>query len=190
VVTRIDFQERVLRKILEAGRRRARRYLLGRGRRGAHTSRQLARELAIVVSSRETGYIYSDPYWSVYFHDGRASIRGKTLVWFRDPKDDPRLQRGRTPNRAANLKRFGQNIPRLSREEFRRGVRSGKIVVRRSVRGTRATPFFSNTGGMAGFAADVDKIVAAEFRSFLRDSLGGDLNIKGEIRLEIRASRR
>jgi hypothetical protein len=161
-----------MRRLLEAGRRRARNYILNGG--GAHRSRQLARNMETFVVTPEEGWLFCDPYWAIYFHDGRGAItkaRG-SLVWFRNRSADPRLRGGRTPNRARDLKKLN-----LSREEFAQKVRDGEIYVRNRVAGVEATPFFSNTGGMQGFLQEAASIVREEFRKYLLEELGGELEI-------------
>lgn len=57
-------------------------------------------------------------YWAPYLHDGRgrvAPVNARWLVWYNDPSDDPRTATG-YPVRAAD-------IQRLTREEFREGMR-------------------------------------------------------------------
>jgi len=174
-----EFQKRLLRKMLVAGRRRARRYILSGS--GAHKSRQLAREMQVIVASPSKGYIYVDPYWAVYFHDGRDSIVGKNLVWFRNRRLDPRLRGGRSPNRARDLRH-------LTKEQFRSARRQGLLVIRQSVRGVAPTPFFSNTGGMSRFSEEVGGMALEEFRSFVISHLGSSLNTVGDISVGIHAS--
>jgi len=171
-----EFQIRLLRKLLAAGRRRARNYILGSG--GAHKSRTLAREMQSFIQTTERGFLYVDPYWAVYFHDGRTSIVGKNLVWFKNPRLDPRRPGGRTPNRARDLRS-------LTKSEFRDAREKGQIIVTRRVRGVSPTPFFSNRGGMAGFRAEAGRIVQREFRRFLVEQLGEDLLRSGTISLPV-----
>jgi len=177
-----SFQIDLLRRLLTRGRRRARRYLLGGGRGGAHKSRQLAREMTWRITGPETGHLFVNPYWAVYFHDGRGPIskrRGR-LVWFKDRREDPRLRGGRTPDRAKDLRR-------LTAEQFREARLADKIYVRRSVGPVSPTPFFSNTGGMAEFRDDARKIIRDEFDRYVDEILSEFKDGEEPVSLEIRA---
>lgn len=106
-------RERVLRAILEAigpdEMRLARAYM------GSATLRA-AMEL-VVDASTGTGTINIPHYWAVYLHDGRGPVRPVTarkIVFFADPKDDPRLAGG-YPVRASD-------IVRLTRDQYIDGL--------------------------------------------------------------------
>jgi hypothetical protein len=175
------FQEEVLRLIMEAGRDQARDYILSG--KGAHTSRQIAEGLRLQVTAPVRGYLISDPYWALYFHDGRRAIdrRGKrgSLVWFKDPLKDPRLNAGRTPSRARDLRR-------LTRDQFMAAKEADEIYIRKRVKGVAPTPFFSNEGGMVGFSGKVAPIVRQSFEQYLDRALGKIADEK-VIKLSLRA---
>lgn len=178
MVSATDFQRQLMLRLLRAGRRRARRYILSG--QGAHRSRTLATEMETRIETPERGYLYVDPYWALYFHDGRRPIVGKNMVWFKNPKLDPRLNNGRSPNRASQVRR-------LNKAEFDEARRLGQIVVRRRVRGVRPTPFFSNQHGMLGFAQEASKIVQDEFQKFTLGVLKDELFTEGSISVSINA---
>jgi len=174
------FQDRLMRELLNAGRKRSRRYILRRG--GAHVSRQVADDMKAVVQSSTKGYLYVDPYWALYYHDGRGPIVGKNMIWFKNPKLDPRLNAGRTPNRYRNKRS-------LTKDQFREARKQGHIIVRSRVAGVRPTPFFSNTGGMTGFRAQAGEIVQREFRKLMKDLIGAEnLNARASVSLDLRVS--
>lgn len=138
------------------------------------------------VQSPSRGFLYVDPYWAIYFHDGRGSIVGQNMVWFRNRRLDPRLNGGRTPNRARDLRSL-RDV--WTKQQFNQARREGKLVIRKRVRGVAPTPFFSNSGGMSGFAAEAGRIAQREFGQFVLRELGDDLNINGNIVIPIRAVR-
>jgi hypothetical protein len=78
-------------------------------------------------------------YWATYYHDGSGPVtmpKGKYMVWFRDPKDDPRLKGG------FPVKRSQVRTLNLSKERFSQLVKEGKIIIRQSV-GRRQGKFFT-----------------------------------------------
>jgi hypothetical protein len=78
-------------------------------------------------------------YWARYYHDGSGPItlsKGHYMVWFKDPKDDPRIRGGYPVNRS-DIQRLT-----LSKEEFTRLIKEEKIYVRQSV-GRRKGKFFT-----------------------------------------------
>lgn len=120
-------------------------------------------------------------YWAVYVHDGRGPFgpRKKTwLVWFMDPKDDPRTQGGtKHPVRA-------KDIRTLTKEQFHAGLRENSrrraldlppyMIVTKHHGGNLARPFFSNTGGMRGFRQQANEIGRRLFSEFVRQQIPSD----------------
>ena len=112
-------------------------------------SRTLRRDMQIFYGGREQRGVLRFPYfWAVYVHDGRGPFgprRGSEfLVWFRNPRDDPRTQGGR------RYPRRERDIRKLTRAQFEEGLRRNKsrppgrplmIVVRRVNRPTPGKPF-------------------------------------------------
>ncbi len=131
------------------------------------------------------GLIRVPHYWARFIHDGRGPSPGaagsKILVWFRDPKDDPRYPGGVYPVRRSDVKR-------LTRGQFRKWSRinqriingyrrlTGKrtltaadyramnlpMIIAKNSPGNRGrvigVPFFSNApgGGMFGFRKEMN----------------------------------
>ena len=92
--------------------------------------------------------VLTDFYWAVYYHDGRGPIKarpGKFLVFFRDPDDDPRIRGSARdyPRRAADARKLS-----LSKGQFNRLLRSGRLVATKRVGPAAAHPFFE-----VGFAS-------------------------------------
>ena len=78
-------------------------------------------------------------YWAIYYHDGSGPVtmpKGKYMVWFRDPHDDPRLKGG-LPVTRAGIKKLN-----LSKKRFNELVKAGKIIIRQTV-GRRHGTFFT-----------------------------------------------
>lgn len=146
-------------------------------------SKTLRNDLHGVILTDTTGELVVDYYWAVFVHNGRAPFSmpfGRYLVWFRNPKDDPRLDNGVSPRRVAQLRH-------LTAEQFRAGLLANKtaiaagleppMVVRREIRTrTPAKPFFSNApgGGMHGFTDHVQQETGAFVRGLIREQIGDD----------------
>lgn len=158
------------------------------------------------------GIIRVPHYWARFIHDGRgpspgAPGTGKILVWFRDPKDDPRYPGGVYPVRRSDIKR-------LTRGQFRKWSRinqqiinayrrsTGKrsltaadyramnlpMIIAKNSPGNRGrvigVPFFSNApgGGMFGFRKEMNIVGKRIVGVFVHQRL----NEKGLLRMTIR----
>lgn len=126
------------------------------------------------------GRLHVPHYWALYVHNGRGPFnmpRGKFMVWFKDPRQDPRLRGGKTPERVSQLRH-------LTAEEFYRALQLDQIIVTSRIRKpTPPTPFFANEagGGMQGFADHVNQQVNAKVREYLLNQIGKDiLDVKDE----------
>ena len=89
--------------------------------------------------------IHIPHYWAIYYHDGSGPItmpKGRYMVWFKDPKDDPRLKNG-YPVKKSDIRRLN-----LSRERFTQFLKDDKIIIRRSV-GKRKGSFFTHKAKLA-----------------------------------------
>ena len=151
-------------------------------------SRALRKALNLFVLNNLIARMQIPHYWAIYVHDGRgpfsAGSRGgpaQFLVWFRNPREDPRLvPSGVTPVRARNRRR-------LTREQFLRGLEANAeakelglpppmIITRRVTSPSFARKFFDNRIGMRGFVeqANVEPVLEmvemiAVFRSYESD---------------------
>lgn len=109
-------------------------------------ARAEARSKAISNSLRLTNLAFGSVavqtpfYWAQYYHDGRGAFRarpGHKLVYFKDPKKDPRLRGGRYPERLSDVRKLtSAQFYRLLRD------RSSGMVVRQSVGPAAGDPFF------------------------------------------------
>lgn len=90
--------------------------------RGMVGSRTLSAAMRLLVEeSNSRARLFIPHYWAVYYHDGRGGVSpvsARKLVFFDDPRDDPRLASG-FPERA------GQ-IQRLTRSQYEKGLRMNR----------------------------------------------------------------
>lgn len=106
----------------------------------------------IVTKQRVT--IYSVYYWARFANDGRRAITGKTMMFFRDPEDDPRVD-GDYPRKRATRRR-------LTREEAKNARDEGLLIVTQSVASAPPMKFIQ-----AG-VAEARKIVPEKMRERIR----------------------
>ena len=91
--------------------------------RAACTSRTLRAALRVIRT--DDGFVLNVPhYWAQFFHDGRGVVNarpGHKLVFYKNPAEDPRLAGG-YPVRLSDVRK-------LTRDEFYRDLRAGKLIV-------------------------------------------------------------
>lgn len=91
--------------------------------RAACQSKTLREALRVIPT--ENGFTLNVPhYWAQWFHDGRGPVTarpGHKLVFYKNPADDPRIQGG-YPVRLSQVRR-------LTKAEFYRDLRAGKLIV-------------------------------------------------------------
>lgn len=123
-------------------------------------------------------------YWAEWYHNGRSAINLNgsdkgPMVYFRDPKKDPRIKGG-YPVSASDVKPL-----RLSSSQYWRLRDSGELIATMRVGPTRPHPFFADSGGMAGFPQELDKIAKAETDKYVTAKLqaAGLLNKKVSIKI-------
>jgi hypothetical protein len=141
---------RILSNILEVAEQRAKGFCQSRQLRGT-----MNRQVLIDTPLRAYGVVNVPQYWAIYYHEGRrviSPVSANFLVWFKDPKDDPRLNNGQSPIYESDIRRL--NLPL---QELRRLRDAGKLVItKRSPRSGspsfKGNPFFSDKpgGGLAG----------------------------------------
>ena len=157
-------------------------------------SRQLSNNVEIratpILAGVATRKLYIDHYWALYVHDGRGPIpaskrkkAGGFFVWYKDRRQDPRLAgSGGYPRRATQ-------VGRLSKAEFIRDKKAGKLIFAREVRaGVPPSPFFSNDpgGGMSGFMnTEVMPLMRARWRAHLDKRLKTIINITGTVTISL-----
>lgn len=169
-------------KLAVAGLRRARPGIF-------QASKTLARAARAVVVNDNEAWIYIPHYWALMVHDGRLPFsKDRIMVWFRDPRDDPRLVNGQTPERVSQLRS-------LSKQEFAywsarnrladpTGLNPEKrpMVVTKVIRkGTPARPFFSNKEGMAGFSREARLRAGQEWSAFLAAEVPGVGRVEADV---------
>lgn len=181
-VADIRFMQRLAKRIGTAGLRRARPKV-------SRASRTLARALVLKVRVRESkrratieAAIHIPHYWAIYVHDGRKPFRkGRYMVWWRNPKLDPRLQGGKTSKRAGQLRRLNRIQWEAALQSIADWVSAGgdiydaPVVITKAIRKpTAPTKFFGNAPGegMHGFINDAGRIVDREFSRHVVRSLG------------------
>lgn len=155
----------ILREILTVAEQKA---------KGFCTSRQLRKGIGQIITEtlpeRARGFLSVPHYWALYYHLGRKNlppIRPKSanvLVWFKDPKKDPRLNNGQSPVYRSQIKQLN-----LSAAEFKRLRHAGELIIaKRSPRTGPAqfegNPFFSDKpgGGLAGIENNLVSISERE----------------------------
>jgi hypothetical protein len=141
-------------------------------------SRTLKKAMKLLVElNKGRARLYIPHYWALYYHDGHGTItpkRARKLVFFDNPKDDPRLDNGKTPEREAQVGRLTkqqyQDGVKRNRKRAARGQRPFMYVVD-SVGPTPGDPFFERASGSASARADAffEKEVARELRGLTRD---------------------
>lgn len=132
--------------------------------------------------------VYLPHYWAVYVHDGRKPFsKQKFMLWFRDPKDDPRL-RGGYPVRRSGVRRLSRRQfyywLQKNKEALAAGEPPPMIVTKVIRKATPPTRFFENDGGMKGFPDRAGEIVKREFSQHVKETLGDLLHI--DARLDLR----
>jgi hypothetical protein len=122
-------------------------------------------------------------YWAVYYHDGRGPlvpVNATKLVFFSDPRDDPRLIAG-YPVRATDIVRLTKEDYQLGLQENARRRLAGEppfMIVVDAVGPAKPKPFFED---LARGAADrADNLVLAEFDAFVQDLVDTDDDLKSE----------
>ena len=153
-------------------------------------SKTLRTALRAQVFSPGHSSAYIPHYWALYVHDGRGPFgpyRAKFLVWFRDPRNDPRLDNGH------QVERFSQ-VKRLTKEQFAFWLDQNRIareagqpvpmIVTKFVKTPQqASKFFENEpgGGMAGFSRVANDVGTPMCRKHFLDFLKPILDLRGSV---------
>jgi len=174
--------KKVVRRVLqEIGERELRRVRKSIGSRTLRAAIRL-----IINESEERADLFIPHYWAVYYHDGRGPVRpvnARKLVFFDDPRDDPRLRNGR-PVRESE-------VQRLTREQYQEGLRRN---AERAARGGRPFMYVVDSVGPAaprpfftqleqGAAKRADDVVLRTFERELLDAIDKDPSTKSETRI-------
>ena len=134
-------------------------------------------------------------YWAVFVHDGRNPFsKSRFMVFFRNPRLDPRLQGGKTPRRASQLRPLGQagfeRAKQLLRDHRRAGGSSidAPVTFTKTIRKpTAAARFFDNRSaeGMAGFDGQANQIGSPLFSRHVKATLGENFDRRGSITVRL-----
>jgi hypothetical protein len=133
--------------------------------RAACTSRTLRQALRVIRT--DEGFTLNVPhYWAQWFHDGRGVVTarpGHKLVFYKNPAEDPRIAGG-YPVRLSDVRK-------LSREEFYRDLRAGKLIVAERV-GPAGPNEFMGDALTARAGQIVAQASADACQQAVRDALG------------------
>ena len=158
-------------------------------------SKQLRQGLTKTVESGSKGYLEIPHYWALYVHEGRnAPVHAQNstfLIWYRDPRQDPRLVGGKTPKRASQLRRLTssqfKDALQRNRDAREAGLEPPVVIVRAVRKSTEGVPFFSNESrrGMQGFVDEANDIGADVVREFALEFLKKELDVKGSLKIRL-----
>lgn len=122
---------------------------------------------ALRVLKTDDGFVLNVPhYWAQWFHDGRGPVTarpGKKLVFYKNPADDPRIQGG-YPVRLSDVRR-------LTKTEFYRDLKAGKLIVAERV-GPQGPNEFMGDAMTVRAAQIVEQASADVLQQATRDALG------------------
>ncbi len=143
----------------------------------SHTLQTSMIKLVDSVTAQEvTGCLYIDPYWAVYVNDGRQEILKAPLIWFRNVRDDPRLNLQGVISRFAEWRNLTKEEFRYwsarNREAAKNGTPQPMIVAWGGVGPVAGSFFFDNDVGMRGYLPIARKIVEDETLAFIETELG------------------
>jgi len=158
-------KRRIIRRILNEARRRA---------RAAAPSKTIKRAMQLKIDSDIQGRIHIPQYWAVWYHDGRGPIRakGRKLVFFANPKDDPRLAGGHPVTRGS--------VKHLTEKQYTAGLKRNKelkgtglvhMFVVDFVQGAQGFHFFDRA--MVGIVPIIDQIIKEEVDRVVKEIIIG-----------------
>lgn len=89
------------------------------------------------IVNRNRVIVYSTYFWIRFVNDGRGPVRsrpgGPPLIFFKDPKKDPRI--------ASDYPRRRTGVIRLTPEQFKDAKAAGDLIITKFVRGTQPERF-------------------------------------------------
>lgn len=142
-------------------------------------SSHLAARLERVIEDDENAALHIPHYWAINVHDDRPRVvprpGKKFLVWFTDPRDDPRLQ-PEPPVRKSEVRTM-----HLFESEWQAALEENQVrrsfglppfmVIARSAPATRGHFFFSQ--GMKPFESTIGNTIKADFDVFMKGIVAG-----------------
>lgn len=106
--------------------------------------------------------IYSLYYWARFVNDGRRAIRGKNMVFYIDPADDPRIRQDYPKSKDDRI--------RLTSKQYREDKKAGKLIQTYNTRAIPATRFIEagvrNSRPLA--RREMLKLIQDDVRSMIR----------------------
>lgn len=163
------FKDELLRALAEKARQ-----LVARER--ILPSETLRKSLYVRKLPSKDEYVLGTPYyWAYYYHEGRGPVEPVSkqfLVWFRNPKDDPRLQSG-YPKRKSDRKRltkqqFIEGAAR-NREMDPSGLTMPYMVISKRSKPAIGRPFFDN--GLRNYRAAARRLIRSKFPQFIKERI-------------------
>lgn len=140
----------------------------------------------VVLADHKNAYVEIPEYWAIYVHDGRGAFGprrpGGVLVYFRNPKNDPRLApTGKSPIRYNQTKRLTQ--PQFSywlrqNQKARALGVPPPMIVRTDVGPMKGSFFFDNNRGMSGFKNFAEELAAPIATRHIKHKLDGYFTVK------------
>lgn len=117
----------------------------------------------IVTSTRVI--IYSTYYWARWVNDGRGSVHakdGEWLIFFEDPKDDPRIKSG--------YPRKPEQVKRLTPRQFEKALERDQLIMAESVGPAEGLQFLEKgiRKSREEIPAKVQKLLQGDIRRLLR----------------------
>jgi hypothetical protein len=137
------------------------------------------------------GYVVIPFFWALYVHDGRGGFgvhdrfrhgrrKPSVLVWFADPKDDPRTLGGK------DYPRREKDIRQLTKQQYLAGLRENRkrrrlkarpymIVTKAVLYTTPARPFFDE--GLRTFPQRAEGIIQKRWSGLIRSQVFSDRDV-------------
>lgn len=128
-------------------------------------SKRLRRSLQIQRPSDSVAVLHVPEYWAFFVHYGTQRVTDKLMVWFKDPRNDPRLS-PRPPVRRRDIKK-------LTPAQFRAAREANQLIIAYNRRAIKAVPFFENPGNMAPFVSHAFETIPKRFSQLVRRELKG-----------------
>ena len=139
-------------------------------------SRTLQAALQLIIDEPEMeARLFIPHYWAVYLHDGREGFSapaGKSLIFYANPEDDPRIAGTTSPERASATRH-------LSRKEYEDGLERNALhhelgekpfmYVLKSVGPAAGNPFFER--GLDSLASSAEDEVFRELDNFVQRTI-------------------
>lgn len=138
-----------------------------------------------------TVYISLPHYWAAFVHDGRPAVHpvnARFLVWFAEPRDDPRTEGTRNyPVRKSDVRRLSPQAWEYGLEQNRINKKAGLppyMIVTVSSGPVTANRFFSDFTDQ--FANLIEPLIASEFEKFVKTMFPTKTIVAKPLRIKLR----